>query len=156
MKKKTVFYWSIILLFFCLISCKSPQWHLNQFKKKGGEIKPTIIRDSIPYEVKGKDGKDSTIYIQVEITPDCPTVETNAQTRAKERTKRTEAKEETKQHKSDNKVKETEAKEETKQNKSNNNVEKSKNKRFIPWYVLILIGWLMGIITMLLIKLLRK
>ncbi len=58
-----------IALILILCSCSATH-HLNKFYKKGGKIEQVEKIVTVPIEVKGKDGKDSTIYIEVKA--DCP------------------------------------------------------------------------------------
>ena len=58
-----------VILFF--ISSCSPEFHLNKFKKKGGKIECKGDTTTIEKIVKGKDGKDTTIYL----TEYVPTIE---------------------------------------------------------------------------------
>lgn len=78
---------SIILsgfISFYFMSC-TPTYHLQKFQDKGGKITcDTIyITKTDTLKVKGKDGKDSLIYITTTIPCNCPevTVETRWKTR---------------------------------------------------------------------------
>jgi hypothetical protein len=68
-----------------LMSCHDAKYHLDKFYKKGGVITcDTIYVEKIDtLIVKGKDGKDSLIYITKQIPCNCPqaTVETRWKTR---------------------------------------------------------------------------
>lgn len=71
-------------LLFSLNSC-GPNYHLQKFYSKGGKISCDTIyvtkRDTLT--IKGKDGKDSIIYITTTVPCNCPeaTVETRWKTR---------------------------------------------------------------------------
>lgn len=68
-----------------LMSCHDAKYHLDKFYKKGGVITcDTIYVEKIDtLVVKGKDGKDSLIYITKQVPCNCPqaTVETRWKTR---------------------------------------------------------------------------
>lgn len=86
---------NIFLLSFLLGGCYSAQHHFDKYIEKGGKITPEIVRDTVPLVIKGVDGKDSLIYVPVEVKVDCPdTPETNSQTRQRERTERLKEKNE--------------------------------------------------------------
>jgi hypothetical protein len=78
---------SVILMIMTalLMSCHSAKYHLDKFYKKGGVITcDTIyVSKTDTLVVKGKDGKDSLIYITTQVPCNCPqaTVETKWQTR---------------------------------------------------------------------------
>ena len=82
---RKIAYISIISLITLLMSCHDAKYHLDKFYKKGGKI----ICDTIYVEkidtlvIKGKDGKDSLIYITKQVPCNCPqaTVETRWKTR---------------------------------------------------------------------------
>lgn len=69
---------------FTLNSC-GPQYHLEKFYKKGGKITcdTVYVTKTDTLRIKGKDGKDSLIYITTTIPCNCPeaTVETRWKTR---------------------------------------------------------------------------
>jgi hypothetical protein len=71
-------------LLFSLNSC-GPQYHLEKFYNKGGKITcDTVYVTKIDtLRIKGKDGKDSLIYITTTVPCNCPeaTVETRWRTR---------------------------------------------------------------------------
>lgn len=146
--KKTLFYWSIILLlmFFCLISCKSPQWHLNQFKKKGGKI--NCISDTIQVLDTLVINGDTIYHWRPKIVvKDSIHYLTKYELKYKYKT-----------DKSNNKLEEKKAKEETKQNRSDNSVEKVKERQEnkterakLIWWIWLIIGWLLGIITIIIV-----
>jgi hypothetical protein len=52
----------VSVIIFMLSSC-SPQYHLNKFHKKGGKIECKGDTTYIEKVIKGKDGKDSIIYV---------------------------------------------------------------------------------------------
>lgn len=60
---------TIASLFLFLSSC-SPEYHKEKFIKKGGLIKCDTTFVDVPVIVKGKDGKDSLIYVNSPV--DCP------------------------------------------------------------------------------------
>jgi hypothetical protein len=80
-----------LLIFFGLItvsllmSCRDAKYHLDKFYSKGGKITcDTIYVEKIDtLVVKGKDGKDSLIYITKQVPCNCPqvTIETRWKTR---------------------------------------------------------------------------
>lgn len=147
-------------LLIALVGCKNASYHLDQFHKKGGKITPEVIKDSIPYAVKGEDGKDSLIYVPFEVKVDCPEVpKTNSQTRQEERTKRKELETALEIEKSKNKVLEKQLKEQgkTDRKESDNSRKidntKSRNEQlsFKGWlmvigalFIGIIIGWLLN------------
>lgn len=56
-------------MFYILTSCK-PTYHLNKFYKKGGKIECNADTVTLTKTIKGKDGKDSLIYINsIEYVP---------------------------------------------------------------------------------------
>lgn len=69
---------------FTLNSC-GPQYHLEKFYKKGGKITcdTVYVTKTDTVRIKGKDGKDSLIYITTTVPCNCPeaTVETRWKTR---------------------------------------------------------------------------
>ena len=69
---------------FTLNSC-GPQYHLEKFYKKGGKITcdTVYVTKTDTVRIKGKDGKDSLIYITTTLPCNCPeaTVETRWRTR---------------------------------------------------------------------------
>lgn len=52
----------VSVIIFALSSC-TPQYHLNKFHKKGGKIECKGDTTYIEKVIKGKDGKDSIIYV---------------------------------------------------------------------------------------------
>jgi hypothetical protein len=68
-----------------LTSCHDAKYHLDKFYKKGGVITcDTIyVSKTDTLVVKGKDGKDSLVYITKQVPCNCPqaTVETRWKTR---------------------------------------------------------------------------
>lgn len=58
--------WACLAIFalFNLYSC-TPTYHLNKFHKKGGKIECKGDTTFVETVVKGKDGKDSLIYVPV-------------------------------------------------------------------------------------------
>jgi hypothetical protein len=81
--KQLIFILSISITF--LTSCHNAKYHLDKFYSKGGKITcDTIyVSKTDTLVAKGKDGKDSLIYITTQIPCNCPqaTVETRWQTR---------------------------------------------------------------------------
>ena len=67
------------------MSCHNAKYHLDKFYSKGGVITcDTIyVSKTDTLVVKGKDGKDSLVYITTQVPCNCPeaTVETKWQTR---------------------------------------------------------------------------
>lgn len=63
-----LFLWSLlifsILTMLVFASC-SPTHHLNKFYKKGGKIQCDTTTVTVEKIVKGKDGKDSLIYVPI-------------------------------------------------------------------------------------------
>ena len=63
-----LFIWSLlifsILTMLVFASC-SPTHHLNKFYKKGGKIQCDTTTVTVENIVKGKDGKDSLIYVPI-------------------------------------------------------------------------------------------
>jgi hypothetical protein len=82
--KLRLLYLTIILIAF-LTSCHDAKYHLDKFYKKGGVITcDTIyVSKTDTLVVKGKDGKDSLVYITKQVPCNCPqaTVETRWKTR---------------------------------------------------------------------------
>jgi hypothetical protein len=78
-------YISMITLIALLMSCHNAKYHLDKFYSKGGKITcDTIyVSKTDTLVVKGKDGKDSLIYITTQVPCNCPeaTVQTKWQTR---------------------------------------------------------------------------
>jgi hypothetical protein len=74
-----------IMLLFMATGCHNAKFHLDKFYKKGGVITcDTIyVSKTDTLVVKGKDGKDSLVYITTQVPCNCPeaTVETKWQTR---------------------------------------------------------------------------
>lgn len=68
-----------------LMSCHDAKYHLDKFYKKGGKITcDTIYVEKIDtLVIKGKDGKDSLIYITKQVPCNCPQarIETRWKTR---------------------------------------------------------------------------
>jgi hypothetical protein len=81
--KQLIFILSISITL--LMSCHDAKYHLDKFYKKGGVITcDTIyVSKTDTLVVKGKDGKDSLVYITKQVPCNCPqaTVETRWQTR---------------------------------------------------------------------------
>lgn len=78
-------YISVITLITLLMSCHDAKYHLDKFYSKGGKITcDTIYVEKIDtLVVKGKDGKDSLVYITTQVPCNCPQaiVETRWKTR---------------------------------------------------------------------------
>lgn len=137
----------VVALIFTLIilfsSCKSATYHYYKFIEKGGKITPEVIKDSIPYPVKGKDGKDTTIYVPFEIKVDCPEVpKTNSQTRQEERTKRKELETQLRAEKSKNKLLEKQLQEQGKTDRNDSNNNRKTNNTAVRNKDLSWKGWL--------------
>lgn len=62
-------------IIFYTTSC-SPEYHFNKFKDKGGKVicDTVYITKTDTLKIKGKDGKDSLIYITTTIPYNCPEV----------------------------------------------------------------------------------
>jgi hypothetical protein len=126
-----------------LMSCHNAKYHLDKFYSKGGKITcDTIyVEKTDTLVVKGKDGKDSMIYITTQVPCNCPeaTVETRWQTRWQTRFDNKRFKDSMKiiARMYDDSLKAA-----TKQNKQNNKAEtkqtKYKEKASFPWWMLFL------------------
>jgi len=83
MRLKSVYI--VLTLLIVLMSCHDAKYHLDKFYSKGGKITcDTMYVEKIDtLLVKGKDGKDSLIYITKQVPCNCPeaTVETRWKTR---------------------------------------------------------------------------
>lgn len=63
-----LFLWSLLifsLLTMLVFASCSPTHHLNKFYKKGGKIQCDTTTVTVEKIVKGKDGKDSLIYVPI-------------------------------------------------------------------------------------------
>lgn len=136
---KKLIYISIITLTTILVSCHDAKYHLDKFYSKGGKITcDTIYVEKIDtLVVKGKDGKDSLIYITTQVPCNCPqaTVETRWKTRFDNKRFADSMKYMARMY--DDSLKAA-----TKQNKQNNKAEtkqvKYKEKDGFPWWMLFL------------------
>jgi hypothetical protein len=83
--KKLFVLLTLLSLLAIVSSCHNAKYHLDKFYSKGGKITcDTIyVEKTDTIVVKGKDGKDSLIYITSQVPCNCPeaTVETRWQTR---------------------------------------------------------------------------
>jgi len=83
MKNKVTYI--VLIMMALLTSCHDAKYHLDKFYKKGGVITcDTIyVSKTDTLVVKGKDGKDSLVYITKQVPCNCPqaTVETRWKTR---------------------------------------------------------------------------
>ena len=74
-----------LIMIALLTSCHDAKYHLDKFYKKGGVITcDTIyVEKTDTLVIKGKDGRDSLIYITKQVPCNCPqaTVETRWKTR---------------------------------------------------------------------------
>ena len=82
---KSLLYSVVLVIMTLLTSCHNAKFHLDKFYKKGGVITcDTIyVEKTDTLVLKGKDGKDSLIYITTQVPCNCPeaTVQTKWQTR---------------------------------------------------------------------------
>jgi hypothetical protein len=85
MKKVVIWLIAFLITIAQLMSCHDAKYHLGKFYKKGGVITcDTIyVSKTDTLVVKGKDGKDSLVYITKQVPCNCPqaTVETRWKTR---------------------------------------------------------------------------
>ena len=136
---KKLIYISIITLITILVSCHDAKYHLDKFYSKGGKITcDTIYISKIDtLVVKGKDGKDSLVYITTQVPCNCPqaTVETRWKTRFDNKRFADSMKYMARMY--DDSLKAA-----TKQNKQNNKAEtkqiKYKERAGFPWWMLFL------------------
>lgn len=132
-------YISVITLIAFLTSCHDAKYHLDKFYSKGGKITcDTIYVEKIDtLVVKGKDGKDSLVYITTQVPCNCPqaTVETRWKTRFDNKRFADSMKYMARMY--DDSLKAA-----TKQNKQNNKAEtkqiKYKERAGFPWWMLFL------------------
>jgi hypothetical protein len=144
-------YISIITLTTILVSCHDAKYHLDKFYSKGGKITcDTIYVEKIDtLVVKGKDGKDSLVYITTQVPCNCPqaTVETRWKTRFDNKRFADSMKYMARMY--DDSLKAA-----TKQNKQDNKAEtkqtKYKERAGFPWWMLFLS--LILLITLFIIK----
>jgi hypothetical protein len=128
-----------IAMIALLTSCHDAKYHLDKFYSKGGKITcDTIYVEKIDtLVVKGKDGKDSLIYITTQVPCNCPqaTVETRWKTRFDNKRFADSMKYMARMY--DDSLKAA-----TKQNKQNNKAEtkqtKYKERAGFPWWMLFL------------------
>ena len=136
--KNKVTYIALIMMAL-LTSCHDAKYHLDKFYKKGGVITcDTIYVEKIDtLVVKGKDGKDSLVYITTQVPCNCPqaTVETRWKTRFDNKRFADSMKYMARMY--DDSLKAA-----TKQNKQNNKAEtkqtKYKERAGFPWWMLFL------------------
>lgn len=136
---KKLIYISIITLITILVSCHDAKYHLDKFYSKGGKITcDTIYVEKIDtLVVKGKDGKDSLVYITTQVPCNCPqaTVETRWKTRFDNKRFADSMKYMARMY--DDSLKAA-----TKQNKQDNKAEtkqiKYKERAGFPWWMLFL------------------
>jgi hypothetical protein len=136
MKKLFIILLAIIAV---LTSCHDAKYHLDKFYKKGGVITcDTIyVSKTDTLVVKGKDGKDSLVYITKQVPCNCPqaTVETRWKTRFDNKRFADSMKYMARMY-------EDSLKAATKQNKQNNKAEtkqiKYKERIGFPWWMLFL------------------
>ena len=137
MKNKVTYI--VLIMMALLMSCHDAKYHLDKFYKKGGVITcDTIYVSKIDtLVVKGKDGKDSLIYITTQVPCNCPqaTVETRWKTRFDNKRFADSMKYMARMY-------EDSLKAATKQNKQNNKAEtkqiKYKERTGFPWWMLFL------------------
>jgi hypothetical protein len=128
-----------LIMIALLTSCHDAKYHLDKFYKKGGVITcDTIyVSKTDTLVVKGKDGKDSLIYITTQVPCNCPqaTVETRWKTRFDNKRFADSMKYMARMY--DDSLKAA-----TKQNKQNNKAEtkqtKYKERAGFPWWMLFL------------------
>lgn len=146
---------SILTLTTILVSCHDAKYHLDKFYSKGGKITcDTIYVEKIDtLVVKGKDGKDSLVYITTQVPCNCPqaTVETRWKTRFDNKRFADSMKYMARMYNDSLKAA-------TKQNKQNNKAEikqtKYKERAGFPWWMLFLS--LILLITFFIIKQFKK
>lgn len=146
-------YIAIILIFS---SC-SPQFHLEKFYHKGGKIEQVEKIVTVPVEFKGKDGKDSTIYVEVKADCPKPIIETRWKVRFDNKRfkdslnhyRKTYADSLSNAFKTNKTDKKADVKTVKSNNKSKNVKVRQENKR--SWW-LFWLGLTVGVILMLLIK----
>lgn len=140
-----------------IMSGCSPQFHLEKFYKKGGEIEQVEKTVTIHDTIKGKDGKDSIIFRTVNVECPDPIIETRWKVRFDNRrfkdslnSVRTQYKDSLRYalrtHKN---VLKTEVKTVKSNDKTKRTVTRQENKR--SWW-LFWLGLSVGVIIMLLIK----
>jgi hypothetical protein len=137
MKNKVTYI--VLIMMALLMSCHDAKYHLDKFYSKGGKITcDTIYVEKIDtLVVKGKDGKDSLVYITKQVPCNCPqaTVETRWKTRFDNKRFADSMKYMARMY-------EDSLKAATKQNKQNNKAEtkqiKYKERTGFPWWMLFL------------------
>lgn len=99
---KKLLFLAVLIAAFLLNGCYGAAYHFQKFEQKGGKIEPVTIKDSIPYVLKGIDGKDSIVYkIVLKDCPEVTTPKTNTEIRQDARTERTEIKQQGKTDRND-------------------------------------------------------
>ena len=152
------------LVILVLAGCKSAAEHYEAFIRKGGTINPTIVYDSIPYQISVK-GKDTTIYKYISKEIPCPeTPKTNTQIRQENRTIRSQQKYDYKAEikrlnfkldslKSENKKLIALSNNETGLKKKEIRKEVKENRNLKIWMWLIVAAYILGLFTKRIIKL---
>ena len=65
-----------IFILLILSSCKTADFHFQKFIDKGGKLEPITKTVTITDTIKGKDGKDSLIFVKVPCICPEPIIET--------------------------------------------------------------------------------
>ena len=155
--KKIIYIGLIICYSFIIIalaSCK-PSYHMKRYIKKGGVIDTVERIITITDTIKGKDGKDSIIYKDVEVDCPEPIIKTRWKTKIEYKYRKDSLK--------DKRIKYIDSlkyalkqsvinlKTEKAKQKTNRVVVRQENKK-TKWYIWLLIGIVIGIISPFIIR----
>jgi hypothetical protein len=145
----------LLLIIVLISSCRTADFHFNKFIKKGGKLEPITKTVTLTDTIKGKDGKDSLIYVKIPCICPEPVIETRWRTRFDLKRFNDSLKHIRQLYKDSTRTVVKVDKNDTKEHISDNRKEKAKSRhenRSSWWIIWIAVGFFLKIIVQYIIR----